>query len=272
MKREMLSGRSYDELWRFFLLTFAFSWFFFVTAAIVSLGTFGSKASPTVLIILGAFGPSFAAFALLLRLHSRRSVTELVKRGFDVRLPPPIYLAVSLIPLAIGGIASFFTGGTAPQFSPELPIVFIVIFFLGGSFGEEFGWRGFALPRLFVLITTFNASIVLGSIWATWHLPLFWIEGTTQFTTPFVLYIPYILSLSVQYTWVYLRTEGNLFCCLLLHTFTNMTVMIFPLAEGSNTERFLIEVILCLLVSLIILSIDRRTFFSKFIIALPPTT
>ena len=44
--------------------------------------------------------------------------------------------------------------------------------------GEEIGWRGYALPRLAARFGFARGSILLGLIWACWHLPLFFIPGT----------------------------------------------------------------------------------------------
>ncbi|HYP46602.1 MAG TPA: CPBP family intramembrane glutamic endopeptidase, partial [Propionibacteriaceae bacterium] len=42
---------------------------------------------------------------------------------------------------------------------------------------EEAGWRGFALPRLRVLLGPVTASLVLGLVWAAWHIPMFFVSG-----------------------------------------------------------------------------------------------
>lgn len=160
-------------------------------------------------------------------------------------------------------IANSFTGGALPTLSPLVLGIFVLIFFLGGSFGEEFGWRGFLFPELSEKYLPMTAAVILGVVWAVWHLPLFWINGTSQFTTPFWLYAVYIVALSAQYAWVYIRTTGNLFACLLLHTFTNISVTLFPIDDSVAFSRFAIETGLNFLAALVLIAADRKRFFSR---------
>jgi membrane protease YdiL (CAAX protease family) len=54
---------------------------------------------------------------------------------------------------------------------------FFVVLVLTDGLGEETGWRGFALPRLLDRTGPLPASLLLGVMWAVWHLPLFWTVG-----------------------------------------------------------------------------------------------
>src|SRR5438046_5986469 len=65
--------------------------------------------------------------------------------------------------------------GRAPLSLLSLLVLFVYVFFLGGPLGEELGWRGFALPRLQRRYGPLVGSLILGPIWAFWHLPIFWI-------------------------------------------------------------------------------------------------
>ena len=66
---------------------------------------------------------------------------------------------------------------------------------LGGPLGEEFGWRGYALPKLEVHFGPVIGSVILGALWAGWHLPLFLIPGWTS--SPFWVYILIVIGLSL---------------------------------------------------------------------------
>jgi membrane protease YdiL (CAAX protease family) len=76
--------------------------------------------------------------------------------------------------------------------------------------GEEIGWRGFALPHLSRRLGLASASIVLGVIWASWHLPFFFIPGTDKSGQSFAVYLVTVTAVSVAMAWLFWRTNGSL--------------------------------------------------------------
>ncbi len=110
--------------------------------------------------------------------------------------------------------------------------------------GEEPGWRGFALPRLQRLYGPLTGSLILGPIWAFWHLPIFWIP-TWNFP-PTILNIVMFVSAAVAFTiiltWLFNNTKGSLLIAILAHTSFDLVVSIlnglFPIPivndYGSN--------------------------------------
>ena len=122
---------------------------------------------------------------------------------------------------------------------------FIAAFFILGAVQEEFGWRGYALERLQKQWNPFVSSLVLGGIWAIWHLPLFFIEGTGQSKTPFLLFFIGTFSISIIYTWLYNGTGRSLLIVLLFHAMHNTSYNLFPLTLLPNSNQaFLYLVIL----------------------------
>ena len=90
-----------------------------------------------------------------------------------------------------------------------------------GPVGEEFGWRGFALPRLLEMMTPRAASLVLGAIWAVWHLPAFFISGTPQTRLSLPIFL---LGAGGAVCGVYLallRTSGSLLLAILFNRLAN---------------------------------------------------
>jgi len=248
----------------FVAATFAWSWTFFVTAFLVSIGIVHLPFGPSLFIVVGAFGPSITAFYLTSRHLGRGETFHLSKRGFSFGIPLSVCLLVVVVPMMIAAVGQFAGGTGEVHIEPTLPVAFVVVFFLGGSFGEEFGWRGFLLPVLLERHTGFSAAFIVAAIWSVWHLPLFWIGETSQYSTPFWLYAIYVSALSLQYTWVYLRTNGNLFACLLLHTFTNLTVIIFPLGRSDQQiYRFAVETSLNVFAAIVIMLSHKDAFFAN---------
>lgn len=70
-----------------------------------------------------------------------------------------------------GGIPKF--EGLTAAFFITYPFYLVAVFFGGGPFPEEIGWRGFALPRMQSKFGPLNATLLLAILWAFWHLPHF---------------------------------------------------------------------------------------------------
>jgi uncharacterized protein len=110
-------------------------------------------------------------------------------------------------------------------------------YFLGGSVGEEFGWRGYALDRLQQRWGWLPSALLLGVIWSAWHYPLKFLSGTTQSETPQWIFFLSTTSLAVIMSWVYNNSACSLFGMLLLHTFENITVVIVPPVIAGGIDR-----------------------------------
>jgi membrane protease YdiL (CAAX protease family) len=157
----------------FFLLAYAASWAMWLPL------TWWTPSDTTrqALLIAGTFGPSVAAALVIV---GRRGLP-----GLRLELAEQWQWRLFLI----------------------LP-VFLYVVILGGPLGEEFGWRGFALPHLEQRIHPAAAVILLGVVWGLWHLPLFWIEGTVQQQTPLAAFLAQTTVTSVIYGWLWNKTRS----------------------------------------------------------------
>jgi membrane protease YdiL (CAAX protease family) len=90
-----------------------------------------------------------------------------------------------------------------------------------GPVGEEFGWRGFALPRILEKRSPMAGSLILGVIHALWHVPLFFIAATSQSHLSFPIFATGTISMAIIDTWLYLRTDANLLLAILVHLMGN---------------------------------------------------
>jgi membrane protease YdiL (CAAX protease family) len=102
-----------------------------------------------------------------------------------------------------------------------LPVLFVMLTLTDGL-GEEPAWRGFALPRLLARHNALVASLIVGVLWALWHLPQFWIEGTFRYQEPVWPILVNCTATSVIFTWVFLHTRGSLLMTMLFHGATNL--------------------------------------------------
>jgi membrane protease YdiL (CAAX protease family) len=146
-----------------------------------------------------------------------------------------------LLPLFV--FSAFLMGVATDGASPPSPVLsepwllfpaFFSVLFLSGPFEEEFGWRGYALPRLQAKFNALVSSFILGIVWAVWHFPQFLIPGNGMFyKTPIWTYIPTVIAVTILFTWVYNNTHGSLLAMLLLHTTFNLSFFVFPVLDTS---------------------------------------
>lgn len=118
--------------------------------------------------------------------------------------------------------------------SPYWAVInFLVFAILTGPVSEEFGWRGYALPRLQARLTPFRAAVIVGVLWGLWHTgPDFWrllFGGDARaFLYPLVITLGTI-PLSVLLAWMFNRTRGSLLSGMLLHASFNSTLYVLSL-------------------------------------------
>jgi uncharacterized protein len=233
----------------FFLFAFGFSWLFWPPPVLASQGFFSLPVPNMAWVILGAHGPLFASLVLTYQSGGWAAVKQLIRSGFNLRMALEWWLAIILIPVLLTGLAVWINV-VLNDYPPDLAMLrqpllivptFIMMFFLGGSFQEEFGWRGYALPRLLSQWNPLMASLLLGVIWGFWHLPLFHISGVSQSFMPFGIFVLLATAFSILFTWFFLRTNRNLFSALLFHTAINTSLSLFPpieLRTGGNQMAF----------------------------------
>lgn len=126
-------------------------------------------------------------------------------------------LIVAFIYQALGNQApGLVAGATASTLLNQ----FIFTFF-SGPFFEEAGWRGFALPRLQSRFNALVSSLILGVIWACWHIPL-WFHPETNNRIPFVPFLLLNVTLTTFMTWLYNNTRGSLIIAILAHFSFNL--------------------------------------------------
>lgn len=108
------------------------------------------------------------------------------------------------------------------EFLKILSLLFSMNLILGGSTGEELGWRGFALPLLLKNFNPIVASLILGIIWACWHFPIDITSVSTIGVFVFIQRIIWTLPITIIFTWFYMKTNGSLLIAILLHTSINV--------------------------------------------------
>jgi len=130
--------------------------------------------------------------------------------------------------------------GAWPRFGNHPWYIIVAAIVLSTPFhsGEEIGWRGYALPRLAARFGYAGASVILGVIWACWHLPFFLRPGADTYGQSFPLYMLQVTAMSVALAWLYMNTNGSLLLVMLMHSAGNQTKDIVPSAVPGATNSF----------------------------------
>jgi membrane protease YdiL (CAAX protease family) len=227
------SARPVAQVLGFVSLTYVGTWTFFLVA------DHGGAGLRLPLMLLGSFMPSLVAIALTARGDGRRGVRELLARLVQWRVGLRWYVFaltfLAVVKLAVAVVYRVTTGGW-PHFGETnvatILVAIVVSGIVGGPLGEEIGWRGYALPRLTQRWGLAPASLLLGVVWACWHLPLFFLAGLTtysdQFGQSFPTYLLQVTAFSVAIAWLMGNTRGSLLLAVLMHSAINQTKDIVP--------------------------------------------
>ena len=183
-------------------------------------------------------------------------------------------LLFGVIP-AIAGLYLFdLLGGPAVDWSRLRPVSsllpLMIILFVFAGMGEEFGWRGFALPRLQARHSALVSSLIVGVIWGIWHIPLFLTEGTIQYRwqlevgllSAILGYTLFQLAWSIQYTWVFNNTRGSVLLAAVIHGAVNAWNGYIDVYRG-RFDGILAYAAVSVVVSLIIVLIAGPTHLSR---------
>jgi membrane protease YdiL (CAAX protease family) len=217
--------QSLKELWLFFGLTLGLTYLVFwgplAVLGIPGASLSGASGPPwaITLYVLGGFTPSLVAVILNWRQKSLRAMWKRLDprtvnwRWYLAMLGVVILGTVGqLIVIRLLGYA-FDASLFLTRAAMLLPLLIL------GPLSEELGWRGYALDRLQARWNALASSLILGVIWSLWHLPLFYIVGTSQYLydIPFLGFMLGTTTVSVLYTWAYNNTGGSIWSAVFFH-------------------------------------------------------
>jgi membrane protease YdiL (CAAX protease family) len=230
---------SVSSLLTFFVVTYLVTWSSWLAAS--SIPAAGPRG---LLFFFGVFAPGFVALWLTARATGRSGVAALLRRLFDWQVPARWYVfAVSYIAVVKLTVALVIRAATGawPRFGQEPWYLMLAATvgstLVGGQAGEETGWRGYALPRLAARFGLGGGSVLLGVLWAGWHLPLFFFfPGADTAGQSFPVYLLQVTALSVAMAWLYANTRGSLLPVMLMHSAVNNSKDIVPSAEPNATN------------------------------------
>ncbi len=247
----------------YFVLTYAFSWAFWIPGALLfgpAVRAGSPLASPAFIVLttIGAAGPSLVALVLARVWYGRDAVRSVLRRYASWRVSGWWYLAaaglvpaIALAASALHGTLGDGTGLVSPTsvlarivarmgMVPALAILpaILVSQLISSPLLEELGWRGFALPLLQRRHTALAAALVVGVVWAAWHLPL-WSAYGGRIPVAMATLVTY----SVLATWILNGAHGSMLLAVVFHASLNTAMNVI-----SSRETALIELALAWIV------------------------
>jgi membrane protease YdiL (CAAX protease family) len=243
----------------FLALTFGMTWglailLMLFTDQIVAI--FGEISMSNPLFILAVYSPGIASVLLVWWHYGTKGLGNFFRRLTLWRMSFLwwLFLILGIPAIVYAGAAVNGTISDPFPFSPwyqVLPALALALF-LGPI--EEFGWRGLALPLLQRRFTPFWAGLILGVIWAVWHIPSFLMGGTPQSAWSFAPYFAGIVAISVILTPMFNQAHGSLLIAVLYHF--QMMNPIWPDAQPWDILLFIVAAV-------IVVWLNRRTMFTR---------
>ena len=256
------------NLLKYFGLTFLWSWIIWSPLVLAGLGIIPISAnilkSVTMPItIIAAFGPLFGALLTLRGENGKGSSLRFLKSFLDLRLGWKTFVFPILILGGCTGMAwvipEFYGETRLPMLVPSIWIFapYLLIMILMGGGQEEFGWRGYALPRLEQRMGLWRANFFLGIIWACWHIPLWFIPGASQTFMNFGGFMLLTTGYSFLFSWIRDISGNKSFSGLFVHGVANAFIPFMPtiiMQKNVPQPRFWIWVILTFIVGVVIMA------------------
>lgn len=250
---------------RFFIITFAWSWVMWLLPVLMNKK---SKISndclikiKTSILVIGAFGPAMGAFVSLYTINGKPAVINFIKSFLFLNFGLKAWLAIILI----CGFSSFIAWIVPELFGEKrlwygfkniylLPLNILIMTFLGGG-QEEIGWRGFIMPLLETQYGLIIGSLILGIIWAIWHIPLWFIPGTSQSYMNFLPFVFGCIGMSYIFSWVIAESGNRLLSGLIVHGIFNSIPSVFPslnMETKAKQPRFWLHQFLVFIIGIFI--------------------
>ncbi len=262
-----LSWLKHYSLLGFFGLAFGISWSIWLPLVVMQ--AFLPFSVIAILVWIGGFAPTIAAIILTGVNSGRVGIRRLLGRVLQGPVGVFWYAFALFVTAAIGlmaiGLHVLFGGGALVIDLSRWFLVFPVFLsaMIGGPLAEEFGWRGFALPRLQTNLSALVASLIIGVVWSLWHLPVFWLEGLIYIGLTFeqrIIWFLLLIAVAILFTWLYNNTDGSLLIAVLYHTAFNSTLYLMPVLMGNLG---LLNLALTWVVTIIVIAVFGRAHLSR---------
>ena len=233
----------------YFIIAFAFSWTIYLSLVAIKYG-WTDAPIPYSLHYLASFGPTLAALIVTALTAGKEGLRELWSRMIKWRVrwgyavfavfSPIVFfiLAALIIRIIKGEWLDVRLLGQA-NYMPYLGWGVLPLWLITFGFGEEIGWRGFALPRLQKTMSVQRATLTLALIWSLWHMPAFFYLDTIENLGGLMIIPGFMIGVlfgAVLLTWLYNGTGGSILMVAVWHA-------LFDLVTASEAGQDIVPIL-----------------------------
>lgn len=202
--------------------------------------------------IISVFTPSLLALIFTAIAKGRKGVHDLFIKQ-TIKRTSIKWLLLSLFGIPLMASFAILTdlnfdvsrfGLRTTQLMPQIVVIVLI------ALGEEYGWRGFLLPKLMSQFNLFHSGIILGLIWGFWHFPAYLIGTGVPLEMNFMIFLLWVLLATLLISWIYYYTR-NVFTSILAHIGANAAfnyLFILPEFTGSMTPFWILLLYLSIVV------------------------
>lgn len=230
----MLNWMKRNSIVSYFMIAYIVSWSFEIPLALSYQGIIATQI-PMWFHYFVALGPLTAALIMTFLTDGSSGIRNLMARVFKWRLDVRYYVFVIFVPISLFAVACvlnrIFTGnfpnlillGEVDYLPYLTPLGALGIWLITFGLGEETGWRGYALPHLQKTRSATTSTLILGILWACWHLPMFFYRDTyiQMGILGFPMLALSLLCAAMIFTWLYNSTNGSLCIVIIFHALFN---------------------------------------------------
>jgi hypothetical protein len=177
------------------------------------------------------FSPITAALILVYRENGSAGVKQLLKKSFDSRgIKRKIwYFPILMLTPAVMILVNWLEFGIlSPSVNPGYPVIMSLVscllFFIAAIF-EEVGWQGYAFEPMQDRWNALVASIILGAVWAIWHLVPFLQMG--QSADWIIWQSLNMVATRILIVWIYNNNQKSILGAILFHAIYNISTLLF---------------------------------------------
>jgi membrane protease YdiL (CAAX protease family) len=250
-----VSRSSLSSSWLYFVVTFAWTWFFWGLGILLQVSM--ESAGGFLLLLLGVLGPMLTGIGFTYLTRDRAGRRDYWARVIDVKriglkwflvillFTPVLNVLAALLDVLIGGQGATWGPSLVNAVSDPISLLLSALFATLIPFIEELGWRGYVLDRLQENKNALASSLILNVVWSLWHLPMFFIPDSYQAglgvgTLEFWLFMLGVVPLGFAFTWIYNNTRRSILAVILFHGMVNFTGELIAISKQADTYATLL--------------------------------